>query len=216
MRRLVGGTNAAESEFPYQASLRYFDLHICSGTLISDKHVLSAAHCVCGLIDYPSEELSVRTGSIKLTEGEKHAVKSIACHPDYLYGPEESWTADIVVITVRFFLTYRYNSRHKLTYVFYKLIDFVTLYNVFSLLNKFACQCLNYQLLWQFVRLQMENMLLLADGVGFVRLVFCHEICKSSRCRLSTIRCVKIITRTLPFSTLRSVHSREKASVLAR
>ncbi|XP_020288284.1 chymotrypsin-2-like [Pseudomyrmex gracilis] len=100
VRRLVGGTNAAESEFPYQASLRYFDLHICSGTLISDKHVLSAAHCVCGLIDYPSEELSVRTGSVKLTEGEKHAVKSITCHPDYRYGPEESWTADIVVITL--------------------------------------------------------------------------------------------------------------------
>ncbi|KAL0102753.1 hypothetical protein PUN28_018213 [Cardiocondyla obscurior] len=100
-RRLVGGRDAIESEFPYQVSLRYYDLHICSGALISNRHVLSAAHCVCGLIDEPSEELSVRTGSVNLKEGEVHAVKDVKCHPDYAYGPEMSWTADLVVITVR-------------------------------------------------------------------------------------------------------------------
>ncbi|XP_071626252.1 chymotrypsin-2-like isoform X2 [Temnothorax longispinosus] len=81
-------------------SLRYYDLHICSGALISDRHVLSAAHCVCGLIDEPSEELSARTGSINLKEGERHAVKDVKCHPDYVYGSEMSWTADLVVITL--------------------------------------------------------------------------------------------------------------------
>lgn len=100
VRRLVGGQAAIESEFPYQVSLRYYDLHICSGALISNTHVLSAAHCICGLIDEPSEELSVRTGSINLKEGEKHAVKYVKCHPDYIYGSEESWTADLVVIRV--------------------------------------------------------------------------------------------------------------------
>ncbi|XP_071561884.1 chymotrypsin-2-like isoform X1 [Temnothorax nylanderi] len=100
IRRLVGGQDAVESEFPYQVSLRYYDLHICSGALISDRHVLSAAHCVCGLIDEPSEELSARTGSINLKEGERHAVKDVKCHPDYVYGSEMSWTADLVVITL--------------------------------------------------------------------------------------------------------------------
>lgn len=98
---MVGGQDAVESEFPYQVSLRYYDLHICSGALISDRHVLSAAHCICGLIDEPSEELNVRTGSINLKEGENHAVKDFKCHPDYVYGSEMSWTADLVVITVR-------------------------------------------------------------------------------------------------------------------
>ncbi|XP_039307337.1 chymotrypsin-2 isoform X2 [Solenopsis invicta] len=99
-RRLIGGHPAIESEFPYQASLRYYNLHICSGALISDRHVLSAAHCICGLIDEPSEELNVYTGSINLKEGEKHAVKDVKCHPDYVYGSEMSWTADLVVITL--------------------------------------------------------------------------------------------------------------------
>jgi len=106
VRRLVGGQTAIESEFPYQVSLKYYNVHICSGALISDRHVLSVAHCVCGLIDEPSKELSVFTGSINLEEGEKHAVKDVKCHPDYIYGPETSWIADLVVITVRrsFFL----------------------------------------------------------------------------------------------------------------
>ncbi|KAG5327321.1 CTR2 protein, partial [Pseudoatta argentina] len=98
IRRLIGGQPAIESEFPYQVSVRYYNLHICSGALISDRHVLSAAHCICGLIDEPSEELSVHTGSINLKEGEKHAVKDVICHPDYVYGSEKSWTADLVVI----------------------------------------------------------------------------------------------------------------------
>lgn len=98
---MVGGQDAVESEFPYQVSLRYYDLHICSGALISDRHVLSAAHCICGLIDEPSEELYVRTGIINLKEGKNHGVKDIKCHPNYIYGSEMSWTADLVVITVR-------------------------------------------------------------------------------------------------------------------
>lgn len=110
MRRLVGGQDAIESEFPYQVSLKYYNLHICSGALISNRHVLSAAHCVCGLIDEPSEELNVYTGSINLKDGEKHAVKDIKCHPDYVYGSEASWTADLVVITVRHVFLLPFNN----------------------------------------------------------------------------------------------------------
>ncbi|XP_012538931.2 chymotrypsin-2 [Monomorium pharaonis] len=99
-RRLIGGHPANESEFPYQVSLRYYNLHICSGALISDRHVLSAAHCICGLIDEPSEELSAYTGSINLKESEKHSVKDVKCHPDYVYGSEMSWTADLAIITL--------------------------------------------------------------------------------------------------------------------
>ncbi|XP_070170269.1 serine protease ami-like isoform X3 [Polyergus mexicanus] len=98
VRRLIGGVVAAEAEFPYQVSLWYYNVHICSGMLINDRYILSAAHCVCDLIDEPSEELSVRTGSVDLKKGETHTVKSIKCHPDYVYGLDNSWIADIVVI----------------------------------------------------------------------------------------------------------------------
>jgi secreted trypsin-like serine protease len=101
VRRVAGGTNAIESEFPYQVSLMYYNVHICGGALISDRHVLSAAHCICGLIDEPSTELHVRIGSVNFKRGSIYSVKNITCHPDYVYGPEASWIADLVVITVR-------------------------------------------------------------------------------------------------------------------
>ena len=47
VNRIYGAQDAKPMEFPHQASLRirYFNNHICGGTLIEDKWVLTAAHC---------------------------------------------------------------------------------------------------------------------------------------------------------------------------
>uniref|UniRef100_A0A090XB50 Putative serine proteinase n=1 Tax=Ixodes ricinus TaxID=34613 RepID=A0A090XB50_IXORI len=43
--RIVGGAKAVPGSWPWHVQLRVYRDH-CSGVLISDRHVLTAAHCV--------------------------------------------------------------------------------------------------------------------------------------------------------------------------
>ncbi|NXQ29672.1 TMPS6 protease, partial [Alaudala cheleensis] len=45
LSRIGGGMNSVEGEWPWQASLQVRGRHICGGTLIADRWVVSAAHC---------------------------------------------------------------------------------------------------------------------------------------------------------------------------
>lgn len=47
---IVGGRDARPTQFPYIVSIRDYNSmeHICGGTIISDFHILTAAHCLQG------------------------------------------------------------------------------------------------------------------------------------------------------------------------
>ncbi|XP_017777359.1 PREDICTED: serine protease snake-like [Nicrophorus vespilloides] len=47
VRRVIGGIQAAENEFPHMVSLHYEDNEAqCAGSLISNKYILTAASCI--------------------------------------------------------------------------------------------------------------------------------------------------------------------------
>lgn len=44
--RVVGGQYTAPNEYPWLVAFTYGKKLYCSGTLINDKYVLTAAHCI--------------------------------------------------------------------------------------------------------------------------------------------------------------------------
>ncbi|XP_058833810.1 trypsin 5G1-like [Topomyia yanbarensis] len=74
--RIVGGSEIDISKVPFQVSMGY-----CGGSIISERWILSAAHCVHRVED---RRLQVRVGSSRRhTGGQLINVKRVLKHPEY-------------------------------------------------------------------------------------------------------------------------------------
>merc|ERR1711971_1119745 len=48
--RIIGGHDAEPHAYPWQISMKSYGSHICGGSIINEKQVICAAHCVEGQI----------------------------------------------------------------------------------------------------------------------------------------------------------------------
>lgn len=77
---IVGGSQAAAGQFPYQVSVQTSS-HRCGGSIIDKDHVLTAAHCVDGL---SAERLRIRAGSNQHASGGKLVkVANVTQHSEF-------------------------------------------------------------------------------------------------------------------------------------
>lgn len=85
-KRIIGGTNAPRGSWPWQVALRFMTgIYMCGGALISDRWVVTAAHCLKGWYNQPSR-WRVSVGLHYLYNGESGTdvpINRIIRHPKY-------------------------------------------------------------------------------------------------------------------------------------
>lgn len=85
--RIVGGEDVAQGELPYQISLRYFNSHICGGSLVVVENIqviVTAAHCVTS---GTPRQYKVVAGDVSISDHsgleQTRQVKAIYAHKNY-------------------------------------------------------------------------------------------------------------------------------------
>lgn len=68
--RIVGGEDAEAGQFPHQVSLRsrIYKSHFCGGSIISERFILTAAHCSEGQNSFEWNVIAV-VGALRRSEG---------------------------------------------------------------------------------------------------------------------------------------------------
>ncbi|XP_041891557.1 ovochymase-2 isoform X1 [Corvus kubaryi] len=83
--RIIGGEEAVQYSWPWQASVQIADEHICGGAVLTKEWVVTAAHCLNSREAYRDLWMVV-TGLHDLTEQEyrqKRSVKQCITHPSF-------------------------------------------------------------------------------------------------------------------------------------
>lgn len=103
--RIIGGENAEEGQFPYQVSLRniFTNSHFCGGSILSNRFILSAAHCSQQINSIPYFVYAV-VGSIDIFEGGNVIfIDKITAHEKYSSNDHPN---DISLLRTKFEITY--------------------------------------------------------------------------------------------------------------
>ncbi|XP_011506550.1 PREDICTED: chymotrypsin-2-like [Ceratosolen solmsi marchali] len=80
-QKIVGGLAAEDGQYPYQVSLRINNRHFCGGSIINNRWILTAAHCLAG---FNNTAISAVVGTNYLDKsGSIYQSKRIISHPKY-------------------------------------------------------------------------------------------------------------------------------------
>lgn len=88
--RIVGGNEAKQGQYPWQVSLQWGWLlgysHFCGGSILSDRWVVTAGHCVLAVPDYGNFVVKAGKHDLKVVESTEQtvAVEKSFVHEKYV------------------------------------------------------------------------------------------------------------------------------------
>lgn len=99
--KIVGGADAPPFTYPWLVALtdRSRTEPFCSGSIVSSRYVLTAAHCIAGRNPIDIQILS-RLHDIRQFSGDRHEIESIFIHPQYRSN-DSRYLNDIALIRIR-------------------------------------------------------------------------------------------------------------------
>jgi len=97
--RIVGGQETEVNEYPWQVGLVFPSSKVpwCGGSIISDRHIMTAAHCTAGK---SISSISVLLGEHDTTDSvaDIRTISAITDHPSY--NASNSWAYDFSILTL--------------------------------------------------------------------------------------------------------------------
>lgn len=107
---IYGGERATENQFPYLVSIRVLRdgefKHECGAAVVSDRYVITAAHCFSPEVNLEGYRLSIGAHTLD-DEGVQYTVKRFVLHPNYDQPAQEN---DIALIQTRDFIQFSKNT----------------------------------------------------------------------------------------------------------
>lgn len=79
MTKILNGRVARKNKYPFMAALMNKGQFFCGGSLITNRHVLTAAHCVAFLSAFDIDNITIRLGdhNLKRSHETRHAVRRV-------------------------------------------------------------------------------------------------------------------------------------------
>lgn len=77
--RIVGGIKANPTDFPWQIVLFYQQKFLCGGSIINDRHILTAAHCLYGRTKAQRALMYVRLLASEFVEIDEASIHRKVC-----------------------------------------------------------------------------------------------------------------------------------------